>query len=132
MLRSLDPKERLKVVRSAVDSGDASFVAAVVNGSHLLTGMAEAEQAVCRDMWARTWYGDTMERIARLRKAQGQLDRVTALFGKWAGDILADQSDAVEAAERSAELARAAMAKPSSPPTPASEPNWNTNVADAS
>jgi hypothetical protein len=34
MLRAMKPEDRLKVVREAVEAGDAGFVSAVVNGSH--------------------------------------------------------------------------------------------------
>ncbi len=129
-LRSMKAEDRLKVVREAIEGADASFVAAVVNGSHLLTGMGKAEQAVARDMWQRAHHSDTMERLRRLRTAQGHLDRLSGLFTKWSGGILADQNAAVAAAERSAEFAAVAMAKPGSPKS--AGPQWDTDVAGAS
>jgi hypothetical protein len=132
MLRAMKPEDRLKVVREAVEAGEAGFVGAVVNGSHLLTGMGKAEQAVAKDMWQRAHHSDTMERLRRLRAAQGHLDRLSGLFTKWSSGILADQNAAVAAAERSAELAAAAMAKPGSP-SKSTEPQWNdVDVAGAS
>jgi hypothetical protein len=72
--------------------------------------MGQAEQAVARDMWQRKWHADTLERVARLRTALGQLDRLTGLFTNWTGSIFAEKNAAIAAAEKSAELARAAMA----------------------
>jgi hypothetical protein len=79
-------------------------------------------------MWQRKHYPDTVERLARLRAAQAQLDRLDRLFGKWSGGLLADKNGAIAAAERSAELAATAL-KPGLP-KPAGEPDWD--VANAS
>ncbi|MBK5198893.1 MAG: hypothetical protein JJE37_11525 [Methyloceanibacter sp.] len=127
-LRSMKPDDRLKMVREAVESGDAGFVSAVVNGSHVLTGMGKAELAVARDMWQRKWHGETLARVQRLRAAQTQLDRLSGLFTRWSSGILADKDAAVAAAEKSDELAAAAMAKPGSPKS-AGEPRWDADVA---
>ncbi len=109
-LRSMPQDQRLRAVRQAVEAGDANFVAAATTGSNLLTGMGDAEVSVARDMWQRAHSGPALERLQRLRAAQSQLDRLANLFTSWSGSIYAEKDAAVDAAERSAALAKSAMA----------------------
>jgi hypothetical protein len=126
MLRSVSPDKRLKVVRDAIESADAPFVAAAISGSSHLSGLSQAETAIARDLWGRRHHTNTVERVERLKGALGQLDRVSALFSKWSGEILSDKSVAVAAAERSAELAAVAMkSSGTGKPAPGTGPNWN-------
>ena len=119
VLRAKKPNERLRSVRAAIERGDGAYVAAVINEEPEKSGLEPAEHAVAKDMWQRQWHNDTLTRVARLRNAQAELDRLNTLFGKWSNDILADHNAAIAAAEKSAELAATAMGegtKPSNAP----------------
>ncbi len=106
----MKPEERIKAARNAVEQADEPFVGAIITGSPMLTGMTETELEVVKDMWRRRHHAETVERTRRLRQGLGHLDRLSNLFTRWSGSIYAERNAAVDAAERSAALAKAAMA----------------------
>jgi hypothetical protein len=112
-IAKMKPDERIKACRDAVETSDEPFIAAVITGSSMLTGMTATELEVVKDMWRRKHHSDTVERARRLRTAQAELDRQAALFTSWSGSLFVEQNAAITAAEKSAELAKAAMAEAS-------------------
>jgi len=85
-------------------------VAAATTGSPLLVGMGKAEQAVLLHAWQQKRHPDKIARITRLKAGLDQLDRLGPMFQSWALGLFADRNAAIESAERSAELAQAAVA----------------------
>lgn len=103
--------ERSKAVAQAIDEGDDAFVSAAVTGNVVLSGLGKAEAVALTDAWRRKRHGDTVERIDRLRAGLAEFNRVSSLLGGWSLGLLAEQNAAIAIAERSAELAKAAMAE---------------------
>jgi len=108
-IAKLKPEDRVRACRDSIEQGDEAFIGAVVSGSPLLTGMTPTELKVVLDMWQRRHHGETVERTARLRTAQAQLDRLSGLFTNWSGGIYREREESIARAERSAEAASAAV-----------------------
>jgi hypothetical protein len=110
-LLRMEQAERAKAVTIAIDEGDDFFVSAALSGSSVLTGMGKAEANALAEAWRRKRHGETCERIARLKSALGEYDRLCGLLSSFALGILAERNAAIAAATKSAELAAKAMAE---------------------
>jgi hypothetical protein len=110
-LRAMKDDERIRATRAAVLAGDAVFVHAATNGSSQLSGLSETEQVVARDMWQQRWHPDTLARVRQRRDGLTELDRLCGLLGTRVNKLFAERNASIDAAEKSAQLAQAAMGK---------------------
>lgn len=109
-LSRMPEEQRAKAVRHAIRDGEDQFVAAAVLGNVALSGLGPAERNALADEWKQARHGPTLQRIERLRAAANQFDRMCALLSGWSMSLFEDQNAAIAAAEKSAELAKAALA----------------------
>jgi hypothetical protein len=101
--------ERARMIRGAINDGDDSFVAAAVLANVALTGLGRAERDALREEWRRVRHGETVNRIARLRAALDQIDRLAGMFSGYANALFVDDNAALKAAEASEVAASAAI-----------------------
>ena len=109
VLACMPAAERSKTIRQAIDTSDDRFVAGAVTGSPILTGLAAAEQQMFLETWRSRRHPEKTAQLARWKAGLAELDRLGPMFLKWSGQLF-DEPDAaaVTAAEKSAEIARAA------------------------
>lgn len=110
-LLRMTPDARAKAVARTIDDGDDTFVSAAVTANIVLSGLGVAEAAALCDACRRKRHGPTLERIDRLKDALQEFGRLSSLLSSFSLGLLADQNAVVAAAERTAELAKAAIAE---------------------
>jgi hypothetical protein len=109
-LFAMKSEDRHAAVVAAIKGGDDTFASAALSNHTALTGLGVAERDALADLRRRTMFADEVARAERLRAGLNELDRLAAMFGGWSLGLFAEKDGAIAAAERSAELAKEALA----------------------
>ncbi|QDM33520.1 hypothetical protein FNL55_20895 [Tardiphaga sp. vice352] len=75
VLARMSPRERRKAVDAAIDSGEDSVIAAVLNAPSLTSGFSKLEIDAIRVKWQRERFPKEVDRVARLDRAIDDLLR---------------------------------------------------------
>ena len=102
--------ERASAVERAIGEGDDAFAVAALTGSPVLVGLGRAEQRALRDVWQRKKHGPTLQRIAKLKAALDEHNRLSSLLSGWSYQLFADDNAAISAAQESERIAREILA----------------------
>jgi hypothetical protein len=89
-LRSVTEKDRRAVLADAIQRDDMAVIGAVLRGPAMLSGMSNVERELRRIEWQRKTYPSELDRIQRLAKAIGAVERASRLVVAFAHEVADD------------------------------------------
>jgi hypothetical protein len=87
-LLHMSAAERRTAIATAIGSGDETFLGAVTSGSPALSGLTATEQASVREQWRSKRHPDDAARLARMKAAISQTQRLAVMFERWSSQII--------------------------------------------
>lgn len=103
-LAAMTPKDRKTTL--AEHMHDQDVIGAAIHASSFLTGLSAAEREKILHDWRMSHHAPTMQRIARLKAALADLDRLHGIFLTWWSKLDSSWRDAVVEAEASEAAAK--------------------------